>query len=163
MCFTAPTLGLWYLSGQALAALGKPERFTRLALAYAVLVCAAFPISARFGIVAAGWTWAGLSLLMVPLHLRAIRHASGLPIRLVLSDWSRVAASAGVMLVVIIGVRERLQEGLASAGIALAAGVATYLLLLELVLLPGHLGRMLALVRNKSRPSGVVAARKEAA
>jgi O-antigen/teichoic acid export membrane protein len=163
MCFTAPTLGLWYLSGQALAALGKPERFTRLALAYAVLVCASFAISARFGIVAAGWTWAGLSVLMVPLHLRAIQRASGLPIRLILSDWSRVTASAGVMLVVVIGVRDQLQEGIASAGIALAAGVASYLLLLELVLLPGHLGRMLALVRNKARPAGVVVARKEAA
>jgi O-antigen/teichoic acid export membrane protein len=163
MCFTAPTLGLWYLSGQALAALGQPQRFTRLAVAYLALACVAFPISAYFGIVAAGWTWAGLSLFMVPLHLHAIKRACGLSIRLVLSDWSRVTVSAGVMLAVITGVRERLPEGIASAGIALAAGVATYLVLLELVLLPGHVGRMLALVRNKATPAGVVAVPEETA
>jgi O-antigen/teichoic acid export membrane protein len=42
MCCTAPTLGLWYLSGQALAALGQPQRFTRLAVVYVTLVCVAF-------------------------------------------------------------------------------------------------------------------------
>jgi polysaccharide transporter, PST family len=162
MCFTAPTLGLWYLSGQALAALGQPQRFTRLAVTYLAVACAAFPISAHFGIVAAGWTWAGLSLLMVPLHLSAIKHASGLSLRLILSDWLRVTVSAAVMLAVIIGMRERLPEGIASAGVALGAGVATYVLLLEFVLLPGHVGRMLALVTNKSSPAGVVP-RKEAA
>lgn len=163
MCFTAPTLGLWYLNGQALAALGQPQRFTRLAVAYLALTCVAFPLSAYFGIVAAGWTWAGLSLFMVPLHLRAIKRACGLPVRLVLSDWSRVTVSAGVMLAVIVVVRERLQEGNLSTGIALAAGVAAYIVLLEFVLLPGHVGRMLALIRNKATPAGVVAVPRETA
>ena len=131
-------------------------------MTYLAVACVAFPISAHFGIVTAGWTWAGLSLLMVPLHLGAIKHASGLSLRLVLSDWSRVAVSAAVMLVVIMGMRQRMPEGVASAGVALGAGVATYVLLLELVMLPGHVGRMLALVTNKASPAGVVA-RKEAA
>jgi hypothetical protein len=100
---------------------------------------------------------------MVPLHLSAIRRACGLPTRLILSDWLRVTAAAGAMLAVILALRERLDAGLVSAGIALGAGVVAYLLLLELVLLPGHVGRMLVLLRNSSVSSSAATAHKETA
>jgi O-antigen/teichoic acid export membrane protein len=152
MCFTAPTFGLWFLNGQALAAIGQPERYTRLAIAYVALACIAFPISAQFGIVAAGAAWAVVSLLMVPLHLIAMRRASGLSPASILSDWLRVTVSAVLMLIVALVIDHWLKASLASRILGLAAGTVAYLLLLELVLLPGYVGRLLSLLRYAASP-----------
>jgi PST family polysaccharide transporter len=152
MCFTAPTLGLWTLNGQALSALGQPERFTRLALIQVVLACIAFPIAGYFGIVTAGAAWSFLSLLLVPLHLRAIRRACDMPLRPILSDWLRVAVSTGVMLAVAWTVSEWLYAGIASLAVGLAAGSLVYLMLLQFVLMPGYVGRILSLLRYAARP-----------
>ncbi|HXA26929.1 MAG TPA: lipopolysaccharide biosynthesis protein [Acetobacteraceae bacterium] len=152
MCFTAPTLGLWILNGQALSALGQPERFTRLALAQVVLACVAFPIASYFGIVAAGAAWSLLSLVMVPLNLLAIKRACDLPLRPILSDWLRVTGSTGAMLAVTWAISERLQAGIASLAAGLFAGALVYLLLLQFVLMPGYVGRMLSLLRNAASP-----------
>jgi PST family polysaccharide transporter len=153
MCFTAPTLALWFLNGQALAALGQPHRFTRLALAYVVLACIAFPIASYFGIVPAGATWAILSLLMVPAHLHTFKRACGLRLRPILSDWFRVTLSACVMLVVMLGILMHLPGNFAVLVLALSCGGLAYVLLLELVLLPGYIGRMMMLLRDAASPS----------
>ena len=152
MCLTAPTLGLWYINGQALAALGRPERFTRLAVAYAVLACVAFPFAAQLGIVFAGATWAMLSLLVVPLHLREISKACGAPMVEILSDWLRIAIAAGAMMLVTLGIYRQFEPELTSLTVSLVAGTATYLLLLEFVLMPGFVGRMLGLLRYATKP-----------
>jgi O-antigen/teichoic acid export membrane protein len=152
MCFTSPTLALWFLNGQALAALGQPNRYTRLAVSYVVLACIAFPVSSYFGIVPAGAAWAVLSLLMVPLHLRTFKRACGLRLRPILSDWFRVTLSALVMLMVMLAILGRLPGNVPVLALALSAGGVAYILLLELVLLPGYIGRMMMLLRDAATP-----------
>jgi PST family polysaccharide transporter len=152
MCFTSPTLGLWALNGQALAALGQPHRFTRLALSYVALACIAFPLSSYFGIVPAGAAWAVLSMLMVPLHLRSLKRACGLRSRAIMSDWFRVTLSACAMLVIALAILGRLPRSIPTLVLALAAGGVAYVLLLELVLLPGYVGRMFILLRDAASP-----------
>jgi len=148
MSFMSPTLGLWFLSGQALAALGQPQRFTHLSLCYVALALIAFPVFSYFGIVSAGATWALLSVLMVPLHLRTLNRACGLPLGSILSDWSRVTLSAVVMLGIVLAVLEQLPPGIPALMLALGTGGIAYVLLLELVLLPGYVRRMIMLLRG---------------
>jgi polysaccharide transporter, PST family len=148
MSFMSPTLGLWFLSGQALAALGQTHRFTHLSLCYVALAFVAFPVSSYFGIVPAGAAWAVLSVLMVPLHLRTLNRVCGLPLRAILSDWSRVTLSAVVMLAITLAVLGQLRPGIPALVVALATGSLAYVLLLELVLLPGYVGRMIMLLRG---------------
>ncbi|HUB14402.1 MAG TPA: lipopolysaccharide biosynthesis protein [Acetobacteraceae bacterium] len=155
MCFTAPTLALWYLNGAVLAALGKPERFTWLAIAYVALGCVAFPVAARFGIVAAGAAWAVISLLMVPLHLLTLRRACGLALRGMLSDWARISGAAAGMLAIMLVIDSRLAFGIPSLLVTWAAGSLTYLLLLQFVLMPGYVSRMLGLLRSAMLPGAV--------
>jgi PST family polysaccharide transporter len=152
MCFASPTLGLWALNGQALAALGEPHRFTRLAVSYVVLACIAFPVCSYFGIVPAGAAWAAVSMLMVPLHLRTLNRACGLRLRPILSDWFRVTLSACVMLLIALAILARLPRGIPTLMLALTAGAIAYVLLLELVLLPGYVGRMIMLLRDAASP-----------
>ena len=152
MCFAAPTLGLWYLNGAVLAALGQPQRFTGLAITYVALGCVGYPIAAQFGIVGAGVAWATISLLMVPLHLLTLRRACGLAISGILSDWARVTASATGMLGVMLAVGNPLPTGILPLLATWTAGGVTYLLLLQFVLLPGYLGRILALLCNAMTP-----------
>lgn len=148
MSLVSPTLGLWFLSGQALAALGQPQRFTRLSLCYVALALIAFPTASYFGIIPAGAAWAILSVLMVPLHLRTLNRVCGLPLGAIMSDWSRVTLSAVVMLVIILTVLAQLPPGIPALVIALSAGSLAYVLLLELVLLPGYVRRMIMLLRD---------------
>jgi hypothetical protein len=78
--------------------------------------------------------------------------AADLQLRPILSDWLRVTASSGVMLAVTWTLSERLQAGFASLTVGLAAGVLVYLLLLQFVLMPGYVGRMLSLLRYATSP-----------
>ncbi len=152
MSFMSPTLGLWFLSGQALAALGQPHRFTRLSLCYVALAFIAFPLSSYFGIVPAGAAWAILSVLMVPLHLITLNRVCGLPLGPILSDWSRVTLASVVMLAVILAILGHIEPSIPSLLCALCAGSLAYVLLLELVLLPGYAGRMVRLLRDAASP-----------
>ncbi len=152
MSFMSPTLGLWFLSGQALAALGQTHRFTRLCLCYVALAFIAFPLSSYFGIVAAGAAWAILSVLMVPLHLLTLNRVCGMPLGPILSDWSRVTLSSGVMLAVILVVLGYLEPSIPALVLALCAGSLAYVLLLEFLLLPGYVGRMVMLLRSAANP-----------
>jgi polysaccharide transporter, PST family len=156
MSFMSPTLGLWFLSGQALAALGQPRKLTRLSLCYVALAFIAFPLSSYIGIVPAGAAWAILSALMVPLHLATLNRVCGLPLGPILSDWWRVTLSSVVMLAVILAVLGHIGPSIVSLILALCMGSLIYVLLLELVLLPGYAGRMIRLLRdaaNSGRPA----------
>jgi hypothetical protein len=85
---------------------------------------------------------------MVPLHLRTLNRVCGLPLRAILSDWSRVTLSTVVMLAITLAVLEQLPPGIPALVVALGAGSLAYVLLLELVLLPGYVGRMIMLLRG---------------
>jgi PST family polysaccharide transporter len=152
MSLMSPTLGLWFLSGQALAALGQPQRFTHLSLCYVTLAFIAFPLSSYFGIVWAGAAWAILSVLMVPLHLLTLNRVCGLPLAPILSDWWRVTLSSMAMLAVILTVLGYMKPGIPALALALCTGSLVYVLLLELLLLPGYVRRMIVLLRSAANP-----------
>jgi hypothetical protein len=56
------------------------------------------------------------------------------------------------MLIVALVIDHWLKASLASRILGLAAGSVAYLLLLELVLLPGYVGRLLSLLRYAASP-----------
>lgn len=135
MCLACFTLPLWFLTGQALAALGRPERYARLAGIHVVLATCTYAIAAQFGVIAVGLAWAAVSALVVPLHLRELRHATGLGFGQLAWNAVRIGLCGICMVAVVLGAEHWLDVGpFVAAGI----GAVAYLAMLELVLLPGY-------------------------
>ncbi len=148
MSFVALTMPLWTFSGQALSALGRPDAFARMAYWQLGLYCVVLPIAAQFGVVAVGWAWAGLSAVMAPISLRLLRRLAGLDTRVLLAASARIALCGVGLVAVALGAELALPRSLWSLGLAGLLGLAAFLGMMDRVLLPGHLGRLLGLARQ---------------
>ena len=147
MCFVGLTMPLWTFSGQALSALGRPDAFAGMAYWQLGLYCAAFPLAVHGGIVAVGWTWAGLSAVMVPISLTRLHRLSGLDVGRLLAGATRIALGGCAMLAAALAVQGTLPTGPWTLVGEEVAGLAAYTAALAL-LLPGHLTRLCALARG---------------
>lgn len=63
------------------------------------------------GIVAVGWTWAGLSAVMVPISLSRLHRLSGLDAGQLLAGATRIALGGCAMLAAAQGVQSELPTG----------------------------------------------------
>ena len=147
MCFAGLTMPLWTFSGQALSALGRPDAFAGMAYWQLGLYCAAFPLAVHGGIVAVGWTWAGLSAVMVPVSLARLHRLSGLDVGRLLAGAARIGLGGCAMLAAALAVRSVLPDSPWALAGEEAAGLAAYAAALAL-LLPGHLRRFRTLARG---------------
>lgn len=147
MCFVALTMPLWTFSGQALSALGRPDAFAGMAYWQLGLYCATFPLAVHGGIVAVGWTWAGLSAVMVPISLTRLHRLAGLDIGRLLADATRIALGGCAMLAAALVVQSAFPAGPWTLAGGEAAGLAAYTATLAL-LMPGHLTRFYTLARG---------------
>jgi PST family polysaccharide transporter len=147
MCFACVTVPLWNFTGQALSALGRPNLYARLALGQLAFAAVAFTAASQLGIVAVGWAWAGVSALIVPLHLATLRHSSGIELTRLLTNLLRVAICGLAMVGVMILIQRAAGDGVWAMWGEIAAGSAIYLALLELALMPGYVSSMTRLAR----------------
>jgi len=152
MCLAGLSTALWAFTGQALSALGRPDVFTRLATIQLVVAVLVFAAASQFGIVAAGWAWAGLSIVAVPLHLTVFRRVSGFDPRPLLGDAFRIALCGGAMAAVMLVVGRAGGSPQWVMVVQVAAGAAVYLALMELVLMRGYVSGLLALVLTRIPP-----------
>lgn len=148
MCLACLTMPLWAFSGQALSALGRPDAFAKIAFRQLGLYCLAFPIAAHFGIVAVGFAWSVLSAIMVPVTLVALRQSFGLDVRGLILKTARIALSGAVMVSVVLFARLILPPGPWAIMGEVAAGSIVYAAVLESFFLPGHLARLVTIVRG---------------
>jgi O-antigen/teichoic acid export membrane protein len=148
MCFASITMPLWAFSGQALSAVGRPDAFARLSYCQLGLYCIVFPTAAHFGVFAVGWAWSALSALMAPITLLILRQSFGLDVGSLLVKTARIVLAGVVMAVALLLLRTVLPTGYwAIAGEVIAGGVV-YAAVLESFFLPGHLARIVVLVRG---------------
>jgi PST family polysaccharide transporter len=135
MALGGVTVPLWAFTGQALSALGRPTAYVWLAGGQLVLATIAYAAAAPFGIVSVSFAWAGVSALLVPIHLLVLERVLGksfLP--LVCSALRLAAAGAGMVAVMLTG--HRLSNG--NAWLTGMAGCVAYLVLLEMALIPRY-------------------------
>jgi len=148
MCFASVTMPLWAFSGQALSAIGRPDAFARLAYWQLGLYCLVFPTAAHFGVNAVGWAWSALSGIMVPIALFTVRRSFGLDIGTLLMKTARLVLAGAVMTVALLLVRTVLPTGAWAIAGEVVAGGLIYAAVLESFFLPGHLARIVVLVRG---------------
>lgn len=148
MCLACVTLPLWAFAGQALSALGRPDAFAKIAFRQLGLYCLAFPVAAHFGIVAVGLAWSALSAVMVPITLVALRQSFGLDVRRLILKIARIALSGAVMVCAVLFARSFLPISSWAIAGEVAIGLVVYAVALERVFLPGHLARILTIVRG---------------
>ncbi len=148
MCFACLTMPLWAFAGQALSALGRPDAFAKIAFRQLGLYCLAFPVAAHFGIVAVGVAWSALSAIMVPITLVALRRSFGLDVRTLILKTARIALSGAVMVCAVLLARSVLPVSPWGIAGEVAVGLVAYVAALESVFLPGHLARILTIVRG---------------
>ena len=142
MCFAGATVPLWFFTGQALGALGRPELYVVVTVAQLVIASVAFVVATQFGIVAVGWAWAGVSIVCVPLHLAILRRGTGVPFGTLLSNVGRITLCGLAMAVAMLVARRAIGVSLWGMAAELAIGSVVYLGLLETVLLPGYVSSM---------------------
>jgi len=148
MCFASVTMPLWAFSGQALSAFGRPDAFARVAFWQLGLYCLVFPAASQFGIVAVGWAWSALSIIMVPVALVTLKQSFGLNVSTLLVQTARILLSGAVMVGVVLLAKIALPVGLWAIAGEIFVGSMVYAAVLESFLLPGHLARILVLVRG---------------
>jgi PST family polysaccharide transporter len=143
MCFAGATVPLWFFTGQALGALGRPDLYVVVTVAQLVLASVAFVVATQSGIVAVGWAWAGVSIACVPLHLTVLRRGSGVGFGTLLANVGRITL-CGLAMAIAMLIARRAIGGASLWGmfVELAIGGAVYLALLETVLLPGYVSSM---------------------
>ncbi len=148
MCFASVTMPLWAFSGQALSAFGRPDAFARLAYWQLGLYCLVFPIASHFGVLAVGWAWSALSAIMVPVALIILRQSFGLDIATLLVKTARIVLAGAVMAGVLLLARTVLPMDRWVLAGEVVAGCIVYAAVLESFCLPGHLARIVMLVRG---------------
>ena len=148
MCFASMTMPLWAFSGQALSAIGRPDAFARLAYWQLGLYCLVFPAASHFGVFAVGWAWSALSAIMVPVSLIVTRQSFGLNITTLLMKTARIVLAGVVMVAVLLLARTVLPPEPWVLGGEVVAGGIVYAAVLESFCLPGHLARIVMLVRG---------------
>jgi O-antigen/teichoic acid export membrane protein len=145
VCVSAFTFSLTAFTGEALSAWGRPDVFSKLQLLQLLATIAAFGVAAPFGIVAAGLAWAIVPAVMLPVHLVALRRVSGSdPVKL-MAEWSKVAASGALMLAAILFVHWFGPFGRWLPAAEIAMGAIGYVFLLDRVMLPGYVLRLVKL------------------
>jgi O-antigen/teichoic acid export membrane protein len=154
MSFAGLSVPLWSFTGQALSALGRPHLFVRLAFLQLVLAAICFTAASRFGIVAVGAAWAGVSALIVPFHLRVLHQATGIPVMALLTNAGRIAICGASMAGVMILVRDLTGDAAWAIFLEGAIGGSVYLMLLEFVMLPGYVSSMVRMARAAVLPAG---------
>jgi len=142
MCFAGATVPLWFFTGQALGALGRPELYVVVTVVQLAIASVAFVVATQFGIVAVGWAWAGVSVACVPLHLAILGRGSGVRFGTLLSNVGRITLCGSAMAVAMLVARRAIGVSLWGMGAELAIGSVVYLGLLETVLLPGYVSSM---------------------
>jgi PST family polysaccharide transporter len=145
-CATVP---LWALTGQALGALGRPGAWLRLAALQLGLAALGYLAAAPFGIEAVGFAWAGVSALLVPIHLATLRRETGERFGALLGN-ALGLAGAGLGMVLAMAIA----EGLGGPWAAALIGPLVYLALLEFVLLPGYVTGSLRFARSAILAAG---------
>ena len=155
MSFVALTMPLWTFSGQAMTALGRPDAFAGMAYWQLGLYAVAFVLAVPFGIVAVGWTWAGLSAAMVPVSLARLRRLADLDVGSLLRRSARVAVAGAAMVATGLLVRRALPHSMWSLPPMGLAALAAYAAAL-VVILPGHITHLAqsareALPRRRTR------------
>ena len=148
MCFAGLTVPLWAFSGQALSALGRPDAFARIAFWQLGLYYVVFPAASQFGIVAVGWAWFGLSAVMVPIALVNLRRLCGLNVSGLLTQSARIALCGMVLVAVFLLAQATRPPGLFWSASAAVAGTVAYAAVLNTLLLPDHLTRILRRTRG---------------
>jgi len=148
MCFASVTMPLWAFSGQALSAVGRPDAFARLAYWQLGLYCLVFPVASHFGVFAVGWAWSALSAIMVPVALVVLRRSFGLDVGTLLVKTARITLAGAVMAGILLAARAVLPSGPWSVAAEVVIGSLVYAAMLESFSLPGHLARILLLVRG---------------
>lgn len=148
MCLACLTMPLWAFAGQALSALGRPDAFAKVAFRQLGLYCLVFPVAAHFGIVAVGFAWSAISAIMVPVTLVTLRKSFGLDVQELIFKVARIALSGAVMAGVVLLAKFVLPVGPWAIAGEVAAGSIVYATVLESLFLPGHLARILSIVRG---------------
>ena len=148
MCLACLTLPLWAFAGQALSALGRPDAFAKIAFRQLGLYCLAFPVAAHFGIVAVGFAWSALSAVMVPITLVSLRQVFGLDVQQLLLKIARIALSGAVMACAVLLAKSVFPVSFWAIAGEAAIGSVVYAAVLESLFLPGHLARILTIVRG---------------
>lgn len=148
MCFASVTMPLWAFSGQALSAFGRPDAFARLAYWQLGLYCLVFPAASHFGVFAVGWAWSALSAAMVPVALLILRRSFGLAVGTLLMKTARIVLAGAVMTGALLLARTVLPTGSWAIAGEVVVGCVIYAAALESFFLPGHLARIVVLVRG---------------
>jgi O-antigen/teichoic acid export membrane protein len=145
MCLSAFTFSVVALTGEAMSAWGRPDVFSKLELLRLVVTTAAFGVAAQFGTVAAGFAWAIVPAVVLPVHLLTLRRISRVHVVGLLREWSKVAASGLFMVATIVVIDRFGPFGQWLPGVEIAIGAAGYLLLLDRVMLPGSVSQLVRL------------------
>jgi O-antigen/teichoic acid export membrane protein len=145
MCLSAFTLSLTFFTGEVLSAWGRPDIFSKLELLRLATTAVAFGVAAPLGIVAAGLAWAMVPALILPVHLYTLRRISGFAPSKLLAEWSKVAVSGTLMVLAILIMQRFGSVGWWLLASEAALGAAVYVLLLDRVMLPGCVMRLIRL------------------
>ncbi|MGE5538668.1 MAG: lipopolysaccharide biosynthesis protein [Gemmatimonas sp.] len=144
MCLSAFTLSVTWFTGETLSAWGRPDVFSRLEGIRLLVTAVAFLIAAQFGTVAAGFAWALVPVILFPIHLTVLAGTASIRADRLLAGWSKLAVSGSVMVGVMFAVGRLNVFGQWVPVAALAAGAATYALLLDRVMLRGCVNRVIS-------------------
>jgi O-antigen/teichoic acid export membrane protein len=147
MSFACVSVPLWSFTGQALSSLGRPHFFVWLAFLQLALAAICFIAAANFGIVAVGAAWAGVSALIVPLHLWVLNRATKIQVIPLLTNAARIAVCGSLMVGVMALVRNVTGDAIWALCLEIAIGGFVYLTLLEFAMLPGYVSGMARLAR----------------
>ena len=85
---------------------------------------------------------------MVPITLVALRQSFSLDVQQLMLKIARIALSGAVMVCAVLLARSVLPVSLWAIAGEVAAGSVVYAVMLESLFLPGHLARILAIVRG---------------
>jgi O-antigen/teichoic acid export membrane protein len=138
MCVSAFTFSLTAFTGEALSAWGRPDVFSRLEVLRLIVTTGAFAVAAPMGTVAAGLAWSLVPLAILPIHLTALRRASGFNPRRLMVDWSKVVASGAFMVATIVVIDHLGLFGRWLSVVEIAAGTIGYLAVMGRVM-PGYI------------------------
>jgi PST family polysaccharide transporter len=153
MSFACLSVPLWSFTGQALSALGRPHLFVWVAFLQLVLAAVCYTAASHFGIVAVGAAWAGVSALMVPVHLRLLRLTTAIPVMALLANAGRIAVCGAAMAAVMILLSDLTGGAAWAICLEAAVGASVYMMLLEFVMLPGYVSSMVRLARAVVLPA----------
>jgi O-antigen/teichoic acid export membrane protein len=85
-----------------LISLGKPEVYAKLNFIQLIFTLIGFMIAVKFGIVAAGFAFALVSLLMIPFHLVALRQIAGFPPAMIIARCLPIVGAGAIMVAAVL-------------------------------------------------------------